>query len=110
MPQPPGVGADAMVTLSNLRRVKGFATDELEVDYEFTAGAISPARDVIVVKTPRGIGEVRLGATAKAKGTVRIKAAGLDKLKGQLEVWMERKNSGPPGARGTVISNSLTLE
>jgi hypothetical protein len=109
MPQPPG--AAATVTLSNLRQGSGAGTT-LEVDYEYTAGARHPVFDKLIVRTANGISEVNLSGPMRKTGTFRIRAVGgIGPLQGKVEVWMERRSATTlPGARGQVISNTVSLD
>jgi len=105
------VGANS-VALSNLKKVKGVGgNDELEVDFEFTAGAMPSALDIIVVKTTNGTGAatIEVRVTGRNKGTIRIKSFGFGKFTGKVEVWAERKAAAAPGAASTSMSNTVTL-
>jgi hypothetical protein len=108
--QPPAA-MGVQVTLSNLRRVRGFgAREDLELTYEYTSGNFSPLSDVLIVETTDGTSSVRLTGFPVQKRTVVISSIGLGGFRGPIKVWMERSTApGPPGARGTRISNELTL-
>jgi hypothetical protein len=106
---PAGPAASGVaVTLSNLRRQRGFgARDEFVVDYEFTAGAPFGLRDVLVVQSSTGRTEVEVVGGLRQRGTISWNA-GFGQA-GRIEVWMERKDRPGNLGRGTKVSNTVTL-